>query len=63
MVVRYCSILTIHGTIWWTTDMVTGLEVGTNTKTGGVPSPREDHPDLGAGGNTVASKVTEILPL
>eukprot|EP00959_Pyramimonas_sp_CCMP1952_P020829 439359-Pyramimonas_sp.AAC.1 len=32
------------------------LEIDTNTKIGGVPSPREDDPDLGGGGNILASK-------
>eukprot|EP00959_Pyramimonas_sp_CCMP1952_P054974 1148964-Pyramimonas_sp.AAC.1 len=39
-----------------------GLEVDTNTNIGGVPLPREEDPDLGNGGNILASKAAEILP-
>eukprot|EP00959_Pyramimonas_sp_CCMP1952_P165230 3453678-Pyramimonas_sp.AAC.1 len=34
------------------------LEVDANTTFGGVPPPREKHPDLGDGGYILASNVT-----
>eukprot|EP00959_Pyramimonas_sp_CCMP1952_P092918 1944414-Pyramimonas_sp.AAC.1 len=35
---------------------VAGLEVDTNTDIGGVPPPMEEDPDLGDGGDILASK-------
>eukprot|EP00959_Pyramimonas_sp_CCMP1952_P316597 6626676-Pyramimonas_sp.AAC.1 len=42
--------------------MFAGLEIDTSTKIGGVPPPREQDPDLGDGGNILASRVAERLP-
>eukprot|EP00959_Pyramimonas_sp_CCMP1952_P026351 553132-Pyramimonas_sp.AAC.1 len=39
--------------------VVAGLEVDTNTNSGGAPPPREEDPDLGAGGSILASRVAE----